>query len=352
MAESTISCEFSGFLKGHSDLVTSIVSGFSVTQDKDSTVLISGSRDKTIILWMLEGEAQGQENRLFGRPLKSMTGHNHFVTDLALTSGNTHLISSSWDKTMRLWNLRTCESQSLFKSDNKEINTVCFSKDDRYIFSGGCENKMMLWNIKGVKKADSTNENHQDWVSRVRFSPSAKHPFFASTGWDGRLKIWNGHFKNNGYIQAHDAPIYALDIANNGVFIATGGKDQTVKLFNISESSKPRATFNCGSIVNDLAFNPMFRMVAAATDNAIHIWDITNMDGNDATCKVFPESEDVSDSDDEDEDNEEEDDDEEETKAKKSNVGFTSLTWSATGKYIYAGCSDGNIQVFKVEHSA
>lgn len=349
-SEESIKSEFLGFLKGHADQVTSIVSGHSTTEGKDSTILVSGSRDKSLILWMLEGK--NDETMQFGKPLKSMTGHNHFVTDLAMTSGNSHLISSSWDKTMRLWNLRTCETQELYQSNNKELNTVCFSKDNRYIFSGGCENKMMLWNTKGEKKAESSQENHDDWVSRVRFSPSAKHPFFASAGWDGRLKIWNGHFRNNGYIQAHDSPIYALAIANNGTFIATGGKDGKVKLFNISENSSPRAEFSCGSIVNDLAFNPMFRMVAAATDDSIRIWDITNLDGDEVYCTIAPKDEnDITTQLEDDDDDEEDDIDDDDVPKKTNNIRFTSLTWSATGKYIYAGCSDGNIQVFHIEHS-
>jgi guanine nucleotide-binding protein subunit beta-2-like 1 protein len=348
-SEESIKSKFMGFLKGHSDQVTSIVSGSTNSEGKDSTILVSGSRDKTLIMWSLEG--RNEETNQFGKPLKSMTGHNHFVTDLAITNGNSHLISSSWDKTMRLWNLRTCETQELYQSNNKEINTVCFSKDNRYIYSGGCESQMMLWNTKGQKKADSTQENHQDWVSRIRFSPSAKHPFYASAGWDGRLKIWNGHFRHNGYIQAHDSPIYALAIANNGTFIATGGKDGKVKLFNISESPSPRAEFSCGSIVNDLAFNPMFRMVAAATDNSIRIWDITNLDGDEVFCTIAPRDENASDDDLEDDD-EDEDEEEEEVTTKKTNVRFTSLAWSSTGKFVYAGCSDGNIQVFNIDHSA
>jgi guanine nucleotide-binding protein subunit beta-2-like 1 protein len=338
-----------GFLKGHSDQVTAIVSGSSTTEGKDSTVLVSGSRDKTLILWTLEGK--NEETNQFGKPLKTMTGHNHFVTDLAMTSGNSHLISSSWDKTMRLWNLRTCTTQALYQSNNKELNTVCFSKDNRYIFSGGCEQKMMLWNTKGEKKADSSQENHQDWVSRIRYSPSVKHQFYASAGWDGRLKIWSGHFRNNGYIQAHDSPIYALSIANNGTFISTGGKDGKVKLFNISESSSPCAEFNCGAIVNDLAFNPMFRMLAAATDDSIRIWDITKLDEDEVLCVIAPRDENSMAEDDEEVDSEDEDVDDEDSK-KKNNIRVTSLTWSATGKYIYAGCSNGTIQVFNIEHSA
>lgn len=353
MADNTITHEFMGFLKGHGGMVTSIISGNSVQEgQEDSSVVVSGSRDKNIILWQIEG--QNNETRQYGRPLKALTGHHHFVTDLSLTNDDSYLISSSWDKTMRLWNMKTCETKALFQSENKEINTVCFSKDNRYIFSGGCENQMMLWNTKGQKKADSVQENHHDWVSRVRFSPSMKHSYFASAGWDGRVKIWNGHFVNNGYFQAHNAPIYALAIANNGTFIATGSKDQTVRLFNINQSTEAVAKYECGSVVNDVAFNPMFRMLAAATDDAIMVWDITQFDSNEVMLSIPPEKEEVDDEEEEDLDNEEENVEEQRKEEMENQKGpktrFTSMAWSTSGKFLYAGCSDGNIQVFKIEH--
>jgi len=46
-------------------------------------------------------------------------------------------------------------------------------------------------------KYESDVSNHTDWVSCIRYSPNVKSakgeaaPFFASVGWDGRLKVWN-----------------------------------------------------------------------------------------------------------------------------------------------------------------
>ena len=93
---------------------------------------------------------------------------------------------------------------------------------------------------------------------RIRYSPSAKNSYYASVGWDGRLKIWTAFFKIKVSFRAHDGPIYALAINTNGMYLATGGKDQTVKLWKITEMEKPEAVFKSDSVVNDLAFNPEF----------------------------------------------------------------------------------------------
>ena len=113
------SLELIGVLEGHGGAVTSLVCG---EDEKGAPLLISGSRDKSIIKWQLhlddpkevpikvekeEGE-EGQDNeskKIVGKPLRSLHGHNHFVSSLALNSDSTKLISGSWDKTIRLWDV-------------------------------------------------------------------------------------------------------------------------------------------------------------------------------------------------------------------------------------------------------
>lgn len=70
------------------------------------------------------------------------------------------------------------------------MTSCAISTDYRLIFSAGFENKLALWNTKGTLKANSTQGNHTDNISRIRHSPSEKNRYYASVGWDGRLKIW------------------------------------------------------------------------------------------------------------------------------------------------------------------
>nr|CAD2202304.1 unnamed protein product [Meloidogyne enterolobii] len=60
-------------------------------------MLVSSSRDK-IILWQLDESG----SVLTGKPLKSLHGHGHFVSDVVMSFDGQYALSGSWDKTLRL----------------------------------------------------------------------------------------------------------------------------------------------------------------------------------------------------------------------------------------------------------
>ena len=156
MSNSEFSIELLGVLEGHGGAVTSLVCG---KNKDDSPLLLSGSRDKCIIQWELNFEGvqvkvkdEDDEDKevtktLVGKPLKSLHGHNHFVSSLALNSDGTKLVSGSWDRTIRLWDVQSSKSDLIFKGHSKDVLSVAFSHDERLIFSGS----IILLNI-GTQK--------------------------------------------------------------------------------------------------------------------------------------------------------------------------------------------------------
>ena len=327
-SNTNVKIEFAGFLFGHSGAVTSIVCNKQAGELED-TVLVSGSRDKTLIIWNLNKQSQEGE---YGTPFRCLTGHNHFVTDLDISGNDQYAISSSWDKTLRLWDLRFAKCTVKFINHQKEVESVCFSTDTSRIFSGGHENTVKLWNVKGDIKNTSKSNNHRDWVTKIRYSHSQKNEYYATVARDGKLKLWNNTQTCIASIQAHDNYINALALSLNGQYICTGGKDNSVKIWDYNDLSKPHVEYKTESEVNALAFNLQYQLIAAATDKNIKIWDIMNKKGE-PLMSVEPEP----------------------VPAalykgpnKPAPVRCTAIAWSANLKKIYIGCSDGHIRVYNI----
>jgi guanine nucleotide-binding protein subunit beta-2-like 1 protein len=326
-----------GNLEGHGDWITSISTG-SAQREDDNQILLTGSRDKTVMIWKLTGnddtDYDGAANKLYGVPLKSLTGHSHFVSDIAVSNDNFFCLSASWDKTLRLWDLRAGRTSKIFSGHTKEVHSVTFSSDQRQIISASGDRTFKLWNTLADCKYTNETNNHTDWVSCIKYSPIQKNPYFATAGWDGRLKIWQSNFLIKYSFKAHQDNINTIDIAPKGNYIATGGKENNLKIWDISDLKEEYNTLNTGASINKIAFNPAIQWVAAACENGVHIFDLLNPN-EDAIAKLIVERPKKK----------------KESKLRADSYACTSIAWSADGKKLFAGYTDNIIRVYDVNLS-
>ncbi|KAI4734073.1 WD40 repeat-like protein, partial [Aureobasidium sp. EXF-12298] len=124
-----------GTLEGHSGWVTSLATSLEKGRDADCLVfspnmLLSASRDKTLIIWNLT-----RDETSYGYPKRSLHGHSHIVSDCVISSDGAYALSSSWDKTLRLWELSTGQTTRRFVGHTNDVLSVSFSADNRQIVS-------------------------------------------------------------------------------------------------------------------------------------------------------------------------------------------------------------------------
>lgn len=142
------------------------------------------STDKKVIVWQLT-----REDGEYGYPKKILHGHNHFVSDVVISSDGQFALSASWDKTLRLWDLNTGETARRFVGHTGDVLSVSFSADNRQIVSASRDRTIKLWNTLGECKFNITEDGHTEWVSCVRFSPNPMNPVIVSAGWDKVVKV-------------------------------------------------------------------------------------------------------------------------------------------------------------------
>jgi guanine nucleotide-binding protein subunit beta-2-like 1 protein len=106
-----------------------------------------------------------------------------------ISSDGAYALSSSWDKTLRLWELSTGQTTRRFVGHTNDVLSVSFSADNRQIVSASRDRTIKLWNTLGDCKYTITDKGHTDWVSCVRFSPNPQNPVIVSAGWDKLVKV-------------------------------------------------------------------------------------------------------------------------------------------------------------------
>ncbi|KAM5512764.1 g-protein beta subunit [Fusarium oxysporum f. sp. phaseoli] len=176
MAEQLI---LKGTLEGHNGWVTSLA-----TSMENPNMLLSASRDKTLIIWNLT-----RDETQYGYPKRSLHGHSHIVSDCVISSDGAYALSASWDKTLRLWELASGTTTRRFVGHTNDVLSVSFSADNRQIVSGSRDRTIKLWNTLGDCKYTITEKGHTEWASCVRFSPNPQNPVIVSAGWDKLVKV-------------------------------------------------------------------------------------------------------------------------------------------------------------------
>jgi WD40 repeat protein len=119
--------------------------------------------DKSIIVWQLTRDEDS-----YGYPKRVLRGHNHFVSDVVISSDGQFALSSSWDHTLRLWDLNTGVTTRRFVGHTSDVLSVSFSADNRQIVSGARDRTIKLWNTLGECKYDIKEDGHTEWCVPVR----------------------------------------------------------------------------------------------------------------------------------------------------------------------------------------
>jgi len=304
-----------GELVGHSNWVTQIAS-----TPVDPNMIVSSSRDKSLIVWQLT-----REQEEYGVPRRSLRGHSHFVEDVVISSDSQFALSGSWDGTLRLWDLNTGATTRRFVGHTKDVLAVAFSVDNRQIVSGSRDRTVRLWNTLGECKYTIHEDGHTEWVSCVRFSPSTSNPLIVSAGWDRLVKVWNlSNCKLRTNLVGHTGYVNTVTVSPDGSLCASGGKDGTAMLWDLNEG-KRLYSLEAGDIIYSLVFSPNRYWLCAATGSAIKIWDLESKVVVDELRPEFPEM------------------------SKKATVPHcVSLCWSADGSTLFSGYTDGKIRVWAV----
>ncbi|KAL9393367.1 hypothetical protein Peur_012652 [Populus x canadensis] len=104
-------------------------------------------------------------------PMQEFHGHACEILDLAWSDSN-HLLSSSMDKTVRLWRLGCNHSLNIFRHSNY-VTCIQFNPVDKnYFISGSIDGKVRIWGVSEKRVVHWTDV--RDVISAISYQPDGR----------------------------------------------------------------------------------------------------------------------------------------------------------------------------------
>jgi WD40 repeat protein/tRNA A-37 threonylcarbamoyl transferase component Bud32 len=252
-------------LSDHTDIVR------AVAISPDGQMLVSGSYDRTIKLWSLRT----------GELLQTLTGHSHRVSCLAISPDGQLLASGSYDRTIKLWALPTGELLHTLTGHLERIRSVAFSPNSHMLISSALQIK--LWAVLSGKLLRTLGE-HTDSSQLTAFSPDGQTCVSGSL--DGTLEIWNPHSgkllrsSSNQASGFTSSGITSLVFSPDGQAFATGG-GTSIQIWNPHTMQRYNSFSTQLSGITSLAFSPDGQTLAVGCGKTIELW---NLDSGKRMC--------------------------------------------------------------------
>ncbi len=150
----------------------------SIDISADSTLLVSGGRDSTIVLWDFTD----------GSVLKSLPHHRGIVTSVRISPCGKYILSGGTDNNVHLYDIERDNITAVFSDHSDDISSVEFSYCGKLFASAGGDRLINIYDLESLRPVNSL-KGHRSWVRDISFSRDGKR--LISCGDDSRIIVWN-----------------------------------------------------------------------------------------------------------------------------------------------------------------
>jgi WD40 repeat protein len=226
---------------------------------------------------MISGELSGD---LWSKPTwhlqQTIEAHGDWVRCLSFTPDGTKLVSGSFDKTIKLWQVDTGKIVHTFTDSLKGVFALAVSPDGKLLASGSWDETIALWDLEGGNCIKHLTQ-HQSSVRSLAIGPDSKT--LVSGSFDRTIVLWQ---LPEGTVQTTIVdlePIAAISLSANGKFFVSTGDDGSIKLWSVATGAaigESRANQHC---IGSLAIDPEGQTIAAGTVNGnVVLWQLDRLD--------------------------------------------------------------------------
>ena len=235
---------------------------YALTFTSDSKYLLSAG-DHHIYMWSINGDFE-----------KRMEGHNTLIWSLALNHDDTRLVSGSFDRTFRLWNVVKGEPLHTFDKFRKSVLATAYHPSKPIIASGSQEQSIYLWNANTYEEILKI-EGHADNIYAMDFHPDGH--LLASVSRDKMVKVWEVETGKLAHLfSGHERSVMDVKFSHDGNFVISGSYDTHVSLWDLHSGMLIHTFEGAGIPIEAITLSPDDKYILiGGADNDFYRLEIT-----------------------------------------------------------------------------
>jgi WD40 repeat protein len=204
--------------------------------------------------------------------LRDLVGHWGMVTSCVVTPDGKRVISTSLDRTVKVWDLDTGRVLSTLEGHTALVNSCAVTPDGRRVVSASLDKSLKVWDLETGRVV--TLEAHIDCVSSCAVTPDGRR--IVSGSYDQTVKVWD---LDTGLLittlVGHRYPVMSCAVTPDGRRVISGSDDKTLKVWSLDTGDVLDTLKGHGDGVNSCAVTPDGRRVVSASDDrTLKIWDL------------------------------------------------------------------------------
>jgi WD40 repeat protein len=225
---------------------------------------------------------RGEAEALFG--IRRFRGHTDRVWCVAFSPDGSRALTGGWDQTVRLWDVRGGKQIRLFdcrhEGQNQAIYAVAFSPDGRRALAGSAHGTAWLWDLETGKELNrcqfGPGGQWDPGIAGMAFSPDGRKALMG--GHAGVIHVWDlEHWKELRRLE-HGVGLWSVDFSPRGrLAVSAGGFEGKglVRLWDVDTGKEVRRFEGHTAGLWPAVFSPDGRQVlSGGTDHTMRLWDV------------------------------------------------------------------------------
>ncbi|KAI9473690.1 MAG: WD40-repeat-containing domain protein [Benjaminiella poitrasii] len=290
-------------LKGHQGPVLTV--DYSENSFVGSYALASGSEDNTCRIWDLRSKRVIKGIRNLNEPITSVKfAKKSSLPFLYLSSG-----TKVYTYDLRAEGIILTESAQTYEFSNDEINSIDIHENNKFLSTADDEGVVNIIDLNSHKIYKKSAKKHNNICMSVKFRAKKSWDVW-SGGMDSKVYEWDFSrgLPTNIYDMTPKEPssaqmfnppfVYALDISNDGEWIAAGLGDTSIQLLSPPNKKQKRrdllelrlenghnAMVSCLSFLIDS--NKKTSLISGSSNGRITVWNPIDTDESQRIVNMF-----------------------------------------------------------------